>query len=217
MILFRVFLVLLLIAATGLTIWRLRRQPERLQRLREWLRRQRLWPGSSLRERETLLAWLYLWALLLFTVLALSGFLPVLFGAPMSGILLLLHMAAAPLFAIVLLLLLLLTAELNRMADADWQALATVQNGAAERTAKQWAYRKLCFWGIALISAVVLLSITLSFFSLLGTEGQHAALDIHRYASAVLALLVLLQIYLLAASTEPARRQTSGGRRKRAA
>jgi len=128
-------------------------------------------------------------ALALFAVLALSGFLPLLVGTHLSGVLLVLHVTAAPLFALLLAAWAVLQAHRNRFVAGD---AVILRNLAQERNFRAFfgsqTAAKLCFW-LALVTALPLIfSILLSMSPLFGTAGQEALLQWHRFSAFFFAL-----------------------------
>lgn len=86
--------------------------------LRSAFRRQGLRSLAGIRNNAYALTWI------LFALLTISGFLSVaIFGAHLSGILLLIHVTAAPFFAIMLAALIVLSAHKHRFLQSDWSAL----------------------------------------------------------------------------------------------
>jgi hypothetical protein len=83
-----------------------------------WRERKRLAPGST---RDNLRRMSYGLSAGFLLLLALTGFLPVLFlGGHLSGALLIIHVTVAPLFALCLSALALLWAHRLRFDEADW-------------------------------------------------------------------------------------------------
>ncbi|MBI9070253.1 MAG: hypothetical protein JEY94_01560 [Melioribacteraceae bacterium] len=126
--------------------------------------------------------------LLLFDLLFLTGFFPVIFfGIHLSGILLLLHVAVAPLFAVSLMILLVISAESNKFNESEIQfekGLEVSKSGIS----------KILFWLLAIVSLPLMLSIVLGMYPIFGTEGQANLLELHRYSVLLFSILVFLQI-----------------------
>ena len=121
----------------------------------------------------------YLFGLDLVTVLAITGLLqPWILGDHMSGALLMLHMVAAPLFAISLIVFTVLTAYSQRYTADDNSMVMKL---------------KACFWGIIILGLTAILTSTLSMFPLANMDLQYWLIGIHRWAA--IALLVLLMVY----------------------
>ena len=110
-----------------------------------------------------------------FATLAFTGFVgATLQGRALHGFWTLIHVTGGAAFAVSLTALLLFRAE----------AYGFTPPGAAARFATA---QKACFWIIATCAVVLILSIVLAMLRLIGTEGQHLAVQIHRY-SALIAL-----------------------------
>jgi len=123
----------------------------------------------------------YLVATACVAVLALTGFVPfVLSGAPLDGFALVLHVLAAPVFAVSITLLILLWAH-------DQRFDATDRRGASDTA------RKACFWLILGLTPVILGSIMLMMYPVFATPGQEVLRTIH--FSSALAFLLLSMIH----------------------
>jgi len=99
--------------------------------------------------------------------------------APMSHWVLMLHVAAAPLFALGLALVALTWSSRYRFDDPSSQQGCTV---------------KTLFWLILLSGLVVILSGVLPMTPIFGTAGQHQLYLIHRYSGIVLTAALLLHL-----------------------
>lgn len=109
--------------------------------------------------------------LLLFDVLFVTAYIPVLFGFEIGGILLQLHLIAAFLFApIVSVALLFLISETDTLKNS------------------------LLLWGIVLSVFLAVISILLSMFPLFGSEGQTILLLIHKISTMFMFLLVIIKL-----------------------
>ena len=131
-------------------------------------------------------------AIVLFTTLALSGFLPLLVGKHLSGVLLVLHVTAAPVFALLLAAWAVLQAHRHRFVAGDAAILRSLVQARNFRAffGSQTA-AKLFFW-LALVMALPLIfSILLRMLPLFGTAGQEALLQWHRFSAFFFALGVL--------------------------
>ncbi|RPH36253.1 hypothetical protein EHM92_04830 [bacterium] len=161
-----------------------------------WASRQSMRPGNAL---GVLRGLFYLLTLVLFMVLAITGFIPVvLFGGHLTGVLLLVHATAAPLFALSLALLSLLWAHRQRFTEENWN---TVRNLTARRQVEpdrlQEVVRKACFWLIMAFSLPLILSIILGVFPLFGTEGQEALVLLHGISALLLTITAIIHSYTL--------------------
>jgi len=137
-----------------------------------------------------------------FLVLAITGFLPLmLFGTSVSGIGLLLHVLAAPVFALGLVVVSLLRAHDHRFNKNDWQSLQHVI-GKKPPTKKSNPHlaafaKKISFWLILLLTLPLIVSILLGMYPLFGTHGQEALLQLHGYSALLLVLAVVVRLYIL--------------------
>lgn len=143
------------------------------------------------------------WIVLLCVVLmAVSGFYyPILFGSSPAGILLLIHVTVAPIFAIAVAALGLLWAHNHGFNRSDWDWLQYKLKSKRSITKKNnsnfSAGQKLCFWLGLTFSLPVILSIVLSMFPYFGTYGQQYLLQIHRYGAIILVVILTFHSYLL--------------------
>ena len=144
---------------------------------------------------------LYLLALLCFAVLAVTGFYPALvLREELSGYLLMVHVSAGGAFAACLALLALMWADHCRFDGTDWQRLTGLFRRTARPTTETPPARlcqKLVFWIILVAALPLILSVVLSMFPLLGTEGQLLLAEVHRYCAVAFTVLGVWYIYLL--------------------
>ncbi|MEE9432293.1 MAG: hypothetical protein V3V16_14690 [Melioribacteraceae bacterium] len=131
----------------------------------------------------------YLATTFLFLLMFLSAFLNVIFlGDDLTGLFLLIHVTVAPLFSVFLAILVILFAHSNRFSENDFNNLTENKRIRHNRS----GYIKITFWLITLFSIPAMTSIILSMFPLFGTNGQHILLDIHRYSTLIIFVLVIL-------------------------
>ena len=150
---------------------------------------------SSISRRQAATKSWYILALISIKILAITGFLQVMIlGEHMSGFLLLLHMIAAPAFAVAIAILTLLTISDHRFSAEDWQAFRSRKDNT-EAASNFW--RKTCYWLIVVSSIPALASIILSMYPIFGTNGQEALLSWHRYATLVLTIAVIFHTFLI--------------------
>ena len=134
-------------------------------------------------------------------VLAVTGFLPVLFfGGHLSGSLLVIHVTAAPVFALALSALALLWAHRLRFDGTDWRTV----EGAARwqfppRDALVRFAVKAGFWTLLLLSLPLMLTVILGLFPLFGTDGEALLIRLHGYSALLLMTAALLEVYLIIA------------------
>jgi hypothetical protein len=138
-------------------------------------------------------SFIYISTLILFLIMALSALIPVFIGIHLSDIFLLVHVTVAPLFSVFTAILIVLFAHSNRfnkddlVKDSDEKKYKISQSG----------YIKVMFWLFALFSASAMISIVLNMFPLFGTEGQDYLLDVHKYSTLFLLLLVIFHSGLI--------------------
>jgi len=140
---------------------------------------------------------LYRITVLLFLILVISGFFPVLIlGQSLSGFLLIVHVTVAPLFVLFFTLSVLFNAHSQQFDINDWNYVSrgdTEQNFSKIHHLVFW--KKICFWLFTIFSLPAILSVIISMYPLFGTDGQYFLLDMHRYS--VLFLFTIAAIFFL--------------------
>ena len=204
----RILSTLAFLVLFGLLTLDMRRDVLRGTTFSVWLRSQwasvrSLWSTRRLITTENALGVLrglfYLTTLVLFLVLAITGFVPVLmFGGHLSGVLLLVHVTAAPLFALSLASLALLWAHRQRFAESNWE---TVKNLVARRQIDAARsinlVQRSCFWLILFFALPLILSIILGVFPLFGTDGQETLVLLHGLSALLLTVTAVVHAYTL--------------------
>ncbi len=145
---------------------------------------------------------IYRLSLLLFMILAVTGFAPVLlFGWHMSGVAMILHVTIAPIFAVGAVALALMYAQSQTFNQTDWDYFRqlvrrklTNKNIFAAGLA---FWKKASFWLMLLLTVPVIASVVLMMYPWFGTAGQHALLQWHRYSAFFLTLVLILHLYLI--------------------
>ncbi|MFH0989998.1 MAG: hypothetical protein V1799_08285 [bacterium] len=131
-------------------------------------------------------------------ILAFTGFFPVtILGTHLTGILLVIHVTIAPLFALCLCAVALLWAHKLRFIQEDWTVFRNIikhQSITEERLAR--FFHKLAFWIILVLSLPLILTVILELFPLFGTEGEEFLISLHGYSALFLALVGLIHTYL---------------------
>jgi len=123
---------------------------------------------------------LSLFLLIALATLVVTGFLPVIItGGPVSGLILILHVAAGPVFATCLAFLAIILAARFRMQAGEM----------ADKV--KWGFWLIVLFAIPLISSAIL-----SMFPIFGTEGQHILLHLHGYSALLLILTIAITYYL---------------------
>ena len=141
-------------------------------------------------------------ALACFGVLAVTGFGPSLIvGERPAGYLLMLHVTAAPIFAVSLAVLTLMWAYRCRFDQSDWRWLLRFlrrEVGDKKPAPERSGFGpKVFFWLLVIFALSVILSITLSMFPLFGTQGQEFLSQLHRYSALLLVMATVAHTYLL--------------------
>jgi hypothetical protein len=140
----------------------------------------------------------------LLLILALTGFLPVVFlGIHLTGMLLVIHVTAAPLFAIALSALALLWAHRLRFDESDLQiALGSLKRESQGRDPLVRFALKAGFWLILTLSLPLMLTVVLGLFPLFGTGGESMLIRLHGYSALLLLVGALCELYLIGAYME---------------
>ncbi|MBK7259306.1 MAG: hypothetical protein IPI01_16175 [Ignavibacteriae bacterium] len=152
------------------------------------------WPRTIAGARQAA----YLSSAVLACILAITGFIPAVFTASSpSGTLLLIHMIAAPLFALTLAAASLLWSHDQQVREEDLPLLAqVVRTGTLYGAVTLSAVARALYWLILVLTLPLLLSIILSLFPLFGTEGEHCLIGLHGYSALALMVLALLHGYI---------------------
>jgi hypothetical protein len=131
----------------------------------------------------------------LFFVLAVTGFIPVIFGIHLTGVLLIIHVTVAPFFVLSLMFTILLWAHHKQFDIRDFEYV--FGNNPTNRLGvqKNLLWQKVGFWSFLVFSIPAILSIILGMYPLFGTDGQENLLDVHRYS--VLILMFISGFYLI--------------------
>jgi len=139
----------------------------------------------------------YRMTVICFFILALTGFLPVVFlGEHLTGTLLIIHVTIAPLFALLLAAIALLWAHRLRLREDDWRCLVKLwKRQRPDKDALSRCLLRAGFWLILLVSLPLILSVILGLYPLFGTEGIELLVSLHAYSALVLTLLALIEIY----------------------
>ncbi len=129
-------------------------------------------------------------------LMAVTGFLPILIlGGHLTGFPLILHVTLAPFFCVALAVSALFWAHSQQFQDEDWSYLKKLQlnmDSNDDINLKSW--QKVYFWLFMLIALPAILSIILSMYPFFGTGGQEALLEIHRYSTLLLFLIISIHI-----------------------
>ncbi len=135
---------------------------------------------------------LFMITFVLFLIMFLTSFIPVVIsGNSLNGLVLLLHVAVAPVFSIFIAGTIITYARSSVFSKDD----LTTKNKPLSLTTS--GYKKLLFWLIAITSVFVMLPITLSMFPLFDTEGQIFLWNIHKYSVLIFTIFIILHISLV--------------------
>jgi hypothetical protein len=138
----------------------------------------------------------YTFAVLCFLLLAVTGFVQILFsGDHPSGILLVIHVTVAPFFALSLAAAALLWAHSLRFDMEDWRVVRHLGHPGLREETIRFA-SKVGFWLILLLSLPLMLTVILELFPLFGTEGEAFLIRLHGYSALFLMLVALSHLYL---------------------
>ena len=140
----------------------------------------------------------YLSTLFLFLLMAFSALIPVLIGIHLSDVFLLVHVTVAPLFSIFTAILIIIFAHSNRFNKDDIKSNLEEYKINFNRN----GYLKVIFWLVALFSVSAMVSIVLNMFPIFGTEGQVYLLDVHKYSTLLLLLLVIFHSGLITVNSK---------------
>lgn len=204
---FRIISLLGFMLVIGWIIKDLRSRPEESEKLKEWFNQKPKAYIGSLNFKDLisniygLKNIIFLLTLFCFAVLALTAFIPrIVFGQAPGGVLLMLHVAVAPVFALCIALLVLMWAHQYRLFASDVQRFwrYVLGKNRSENDGPVFdVLPKIYFWLFALLAVVLMSSIVLSMFPLFGMEGQDFLLQWHRYSALLFSLVVFGQIYLM--------------------
>lgn len=131
-------------------------------------------------------------------LLAISGFVPLLvLGGTLSGFPLIMHMAVAPFFVVCLSWSVIVRIHRRRFVLNDWLLIKHSQAANREEIMLGREFRqKLFFWSFLVISVLVIVSILMSMYPLVSSEGLGYLIAIHGYSSLLLVVLGIIYLYL---------------------
>ena len=198
--LFRILVVILIAVSVVwvmLNIWRGRIMPAAIRKkIKDEFRIFKNFKGdSTIKFFTRFRKMIYLLTMTFFLILAVTSYLQIVMtGGPLSGWLLIIHVSVAPFFAISLMMAILLWAHLRRFNQQDWQYLQQVvgkKKVPAILTENHDVWEKLNFW-LFMVSAIpAILSIIFQLYPVFDTDGMTCLLQVHRYSTLILFILVL--------------------------
>jgi cytochrome b subunit of formate dehydrogenase len=207
MTLFRTISGLALLLLFAALAYDLKRQWKNWNAVREFLVSQMRLPLLVWQKRQALLAEnillfarriVFLLTVLVFLLLAITGFVPLLvLGDHLTGILLVIHVTVAPLFALSLSALALLWAHRLRFLRSDGEAVRELINNRYQEKENiiRFAW-KTCFWLVSVLSLPLMLTVILGLYPLFGTEGEEVLIRLHGYSALFLMLVAIVHLYL---------------------
>ena len=159
---------------------------------------QRIRFGDLRRDSKRLV---YVLGIASFIILILTGFLPILFtGNSLTGVALLLHVVAAPVFAVCIAIVGIIRADSHRFEPGELRnrfGLVTEKNnGKSSKKQVNSVGQKITFWLFLLLSLPVMVSMILSMYPLFGTYGQEVLSHLHGYSALFLVIAVVMSFYL---------------------
>jgi cytochrome b561 len=155
---------------------------------------------------------LFLALIVLFIILVFSAFIPALiFGIPLSGLLLILHVTAAPFFVICLMFWVLLQVHSQSFTNENLTSIRSILTGSGRvldlLPTLQPVLYKLIFWLALLLLIPAMLSVILSMYPLFDTETMAMMADVHRYCGLALVVLACAALFIRYINSGSARMQ----------
>lgn len=136
---------------------------------------------------------------ILFIIMALSGFLPfVSMGTSLSGLALIIHVTAAPLFCLTYAFYIILSAFQYKFEYDNYLFVFhrnSIEGSSEFEAAKDNVILKSAFWISAVVSVPVIISIILSMFPIFSTSGMHYLTDLHRYSVLIFTISFVINIF----------------------
>lgn len=129
----------------------------------------------------------------LFLILFLTSFTPVIFGYPMSGLFLMIHVQAALLMSIVIVLFVFLYSNGNQLSPYEIQRI--YEDLKSNNVIDTRIALKVLYWIIFALILPAMLSIILMLFPIFGTEGLEFLADVHRWSVLLITISVIFVQY----------------------
>ena len=138
--------------------------------------------------------------LLSFIVLLITGFGPLLLGGRLQGYWLMIHATFSPVFIGCAAVIGIMSAGQYRFNNKDAESIH--RTWKPDRSQGCWATdsgigAKVGFWLLLLMTLPLTLSMVLSMFPILGTDGQQLLFHIHRWCGLVFAWTAVIELYML--------------------
>ena len=132
-------------------------------------------------------------------VLFVSGFAErLLFGEPIHGYTLMLHVGLAPVFVVCLGFIVITWGQQCLLNENDRKRMASLLRlNKPDTTDTPDLGWKLTFWLAIFLAVPASLSMVLSMFPIFGTHGLETLLCLHQYSSLALTLAAMIHVYLV--------------------
>jgi hypothetical protein len=141
----------------------------------------------------------YYISVFLFLTMAASGFLPFVFlENSLTGLALLIHVTAAPLFCIAYAVFILLSAFQYQFGHNDYLFVFkrdSIDDSEKYEHAKDSLILKSAFWISAAVSVPVIISIVLTLYPVFGSDTMESLTSIHGYSVLILTISFVIQVY----------------------
>lgn len=142
----------------------------------------------------------YFFAVISVLILAYTGFIPYfIYDEPITGFLLILHVAISPVFAVCMTVVILFGAREHRFNTPGQQRLSKNIRRKKDKVSisTKKPSLKVCFWLIVLLTPVVMGSIILSMYRIFGTRGQEILLTLHLVSALLFFVVGIIHTFLL--------------------
>jgi hypothetical protein len=139
----------------------------------------------------------YLVALVCLALMALTSFVPrLIFGKPMGGYLLMLHVACAPVFIGCVAFGALTWSFRWRLNEEDWEGICSLFRCQIRQALQNPGMPcKLGLWLAILLAVPASLSMVFSMFPIFGTHGLENLFVLHQYTGLAVTLLAMIHVY----------------------
>lgn len=138
-------------------------------------------------------------SVILFIVMASSGFLPLVFmSTSLTGFALVIHVTAAPLFCVTYAIFIVLSAFQFSFQNADYLFVFnrnSIYDSNELEAAKDNFILKSAFWISAALSIPVIAAIILSLYPIFTTYEMDSLIDVHRYTVLIFTISFVIQVY----------------------
>ena len=210
---FRIFSLIIFVFMFGCIAYILRHKSGNKVVVKQWIIQQKentlesLKNVKSLTIRQLIKNLLLPLTLLCTFVLAVTGFVPVIFfGSSPSGYFLLVHVTIVPLFSVCMAVISLVWAHKHVFGENDWKYLKkritrNIEDKGSQTGSLEF-WQKICFWLIIIMVLPVILSILLSMYQIFGTSGQEFLLQLHRYSTLLYVIVFISYMFLRALKRE---------------